>query len=561
MPDLALAFRSLSAFAEMVGYPMRPFQADALRLETRTTAIVAPRQSGKSRSLALLAVWRAFTTPGYQVLIISAGEEAAKRLLGEIRAITNGSDLLRGSLVDERVAFVELTNGSRVRSVPASERQIRGWTIDLLLIDEAALVSDDLILGAAIPTTAARPDARIVLASSASAATGAFFDHVMLGQQGSENIRTVTWALTDCPWISPTVIESARESMTPTRFAAEYEGVFASGADALFPRALLDRATAPYEMPGLHGLRQNAGLAGVDWGITTDRTTFVVVSRLASPAGVFAVTCAHAWRSGEPVDGPGGIIGQIAEVEASFDQVSMEVNGVGYPLAQEAQRRLVDRRHGNLKIELVTTTQASKAATYGRLRMALEQGRLVIPASATELLRELLLLRVQITQSGGEKIEAGSGHDDLADGLYLACGPYNTPEGWRSRLGDAIAGDVVLTDDPIEGETVETGSGLLVPVQPQFLTAGGARYGPPATVASPWESPGKSRRPLSGPPIPTAAVKKGEAAAAARQGALRVADGRARERQKRLENGKTGEEILALMRRSLRHLSKRSSIR
>jgi Helicase len=546
MPDLALARRSLAAFAQMIGWPMALFQVEALTLRQRTTAIVAPRQSGKSRSLALLAVHWAFANPGSQILIVSAGDEAAKRLLAEVRHIVTGSDFLRGSVVDERAALVELTNGSRIRSVPASERQIRGWTIDLLLVDEAALVSDDLILGAAIPTTAARPNARIVLASSASAASGAFFDHVMLGRQGSENIRTFTWSLTDCSWISPSVIEAARESMTPTRFEAEYEGKFASGADALFPRALLDRATADYEMPGLQGLGRNAGLAGVDWGMTSDRTTFVVVSRLQTPAGRFAVTCAHAWPSGYPVDGPGGIIGQIAETPGTFDQVSMEVNGIGYPLAQEARRRLEARRRHGLKIELVTTTQASKAATYGRIRMALEQGRLILPAAATELLRELLLLRVQITQGGGEKIEAGSGHDDLADGLYLACGPYNTQEGWRSRLGDAIAGDLPASNPEFEGDVVETGAGLLVPRQPTFLTAGGARFGPPAAVPSPFEHPGRSSRRQQravGPPISTAAVKRGEERQAAERRAQQAAD-----QKPRWFEGKTGAEILSRIR-------------
>ena len=126
-----------------------------------------------------------------------------------MRGIATGSPLLRGSVVDETAGLLTLSNGSEVRSVPASERQIRGWAVDLLLIDEAALVSDDLILGAAFPTTAARPDARIVMASSATTAAGAFYDHVMLGRQGAEHVRAFAWSLSDAPWISATVIEAA----------------------------------------------------------------------------------------------------------------------------------------------------------------------------------------------------------------------------------------------------------------------------------------------------------------------------------------------------------------
>lgn len=478
--DFEAARRDLGAFADLAGRPLTPAQSDALLLETRVTVIVAPRQSGKSRSLAVLGLWSAFRRGGTRVLIVSAGEEAAKRLLAEVRSIVTGSPLLRGSVVDETAGLITLSNGSEIRSVPASERQVRGWTVDLLLIDEAALVPDDLILGAAFPTTAARPDARIVLASSATTATGAFFDHVALGRQGAEHVRAFAWALADAPWISPSAIAAARESMTPTRFAAEYEGVFASGADALFPRALLDRVTADYVLPGLHGLGANAGMAGVDWGATTDRSALCAVSRVQSPAGLFVVACAHAWRSGEPLDGPGGVIGQIADLPAAFELVSMETNGLGFPLAQALARRLRDRGR-TPQLAFVHTTADLKSATYGALRMVLEQGRLVLPASATGLLRELLLLRVALTQQGGERIEAGVGHDDLADALMLALGPYQDAGGrWRSRLGDAAEREGAPTSIDVTEHTVETGGGLLLPREPVLSRVG--RLGGAATT-------------------------------------------------------------------------------
>jgi len=475
--DFDAAKRSLSVFAELAGRPLTAQQAESLTLETRTTVIVAPRQSGKSRSLAVLGLHSAYRRARTRVLIVSAGEEAARRLLAEVRGIATGSPLLRGSVVDETAGLLTLTNGSEVRSVPASERQIRGWSVDLLLIDEAALVPSDLILGAAFPTTAARPDARIVMASSATTSVGAFYDHVMLGRQGAEHVRAFAWPLADAPWIAPSVIEAARESMTPTRFAAEYEGQFASGADALYPRELLDRATADFLLPGLSGLGENAGLAGVDWGVTNDRTALVVVSRLEVPAGLFAVTCAHAWPSGFPLDGPGGIVGEIAGMPAVLEQVSAEVNGVGYPLAQSLERRLRERRPRPV-VQFIHTSGALKAATYGALRMLLEQGKLVLPASAEGLLRELLLLRVELTQQGGERIEAGVGHDDLADSFMLALGPYQDSSGqWRSRLGDAAEREGVPASRALSGETVTTGAGLVLPRRPVLARMGGSRSG------------------------------------------------------------------------------------
>jgi len=310
MPDLEQARGDLAAFAAMVGSPLEDWQAAALGLEQRVTTIVAPRQSGKSRALAVLALWSAFRRREQRVLLISAGEEASRRLLGEVRSIATSSSLLVGSVVDEQAGLLTLSNGSEVRSVPASERQIRGWAVDVLLCDEAAMVRDDLLLGAAFPTTAARPDARIVLASSATVASGAFYDHAVRGEQGSEHARTHRWALGEAWWISPSTIAAARESMTETRFGAEYLGQFASGADALFSREVLARATGDYRIDELRDLRGPARLSsGVDWGATTNRSALVAVGRLPVP-GVFGVACARRWRAGEPL---ANVIAEIAE--------------------------------------------------------------------------------------------------------------------------------------------------------------------------------------------------------------------------------------------------------
>src|SRR3954470_3163667 len=191
--DLAAARSDLGAFAAIVGVPLRPWQAGALRLERRTTVVVAARQTGKSRSLSVLALHRAFRRAGLRVLIVSAGEDAARRLLAEIRSGATGSDVLGGSVADETAGLLRLSNGSEIRSVPASERAVRGWTVDLLLIDEAAQVEDELLLGAAFPTTAARRDARIVLAGSPGAAEGAFYVFAEQGETGSEHVQTHRW--------------------------------------------------------------------------------------------------------------------------------------------------------------------------------------------------------------------------------------------------------------------------------------------------------------------------------------------------------------------------------
>lgn len=535
MADLQLARADLATFADIVGRPLTPWQARSLTLEARTTVIVAPRQSGKSRSLAVLALHGAFRLPGQRVLIVSAGEEAAKRLLGEVRSIAVGSPLLRGSVVDETAGLLTLSNGSEVRSVPASERQIRGWTVDLLLVDEAALVPDDVLVNAALPTTAARPGARVVLASSASRSEGSFYDHAMRGEAADEHVKTFRWSLTDCEWISPSVIAAARASMSELRFNAEYMGIFASGADTLFSRHVLDRATADFALPGLAGLQGPARvLAGVDWGLSLDRSACVCIARLWTPdrEQVFGVVASERWPAGHPL---AQVIEDIASSNAHYDTLSAEVNGLGGPLARlpdgylwramakrsaqsgggdpppkvliveemfdGSSRTMAHDGRGQLvpyrrvrhsqgfatRRVAVTTTAASKAAAYSSLRLLIDSGRLLLPSSATELLRELLLLRVDLTPGGDERIEASSGHDDLADALMISTVPYrrrgeSTYRVLLDELADPRRMLPPAPDPPNAGrlELTATGAGRQVPREPVLLSVRGSEMtGPP----------------------------------------------------------------------------------
>lgn len=471
MTDTRLLRDNLLAFADAARTPLTSWQADALRLEQRVTVVVAPRQSGKSRSLAVLALWWAFRTREQRVLLVSAGEEASRRLLSEIRTIVSGSPQLRASAVDEQAGLLTLTNGSEIRSVPASERQVRGWTVDLLLVDEAALVPDDLLLGAAMPTTAARENARIVLASSATSANGAFYDAAVRGEAGSDHTRTYRWALADATWIAPSVIAAARDSMTPLRFAAEYEGVFASGQDALLSRHAIDKVLCDRTLLSLDALVGPARLsAGIDWGATMDRSVLCALGRVPGDRSLFAVVCVNRWLAGYP--GP-DVVQEIARSPALFQLMTMEANGLGLPLCQLLVRHMRERPResgggrssGYVVVDagsvfdpsptprkyqppdrhkpkpfvatkhLYHANAASKAATYSALRLLIDKQQLLIPRAAEDLIRELLMLRVDLTASGTEKIEAGSGHDDCADALAMALGPHRLESGeWRTHI-------------------------------------------------------------------------------------------------------------------------------
>ena len=139
--EISAARKDLGAFGALMGRPLTDWQLESLRLETRQTCLVSPRQCGKSWSLSLLACWWAFKKPRQVVLVISATQDAAERLLESVREIA-GHPLLAGSVDEELKTRVVLSNGSRILSVPASPKQVRGWSVDLLIVDEAAFVDE-----------------------------------------------------------------------------------------------------------------------------------------------------------------------------------------------------------------------------------------------------------------------------------------------------------------------------------------------------------------------------------------------------------------------------------
>ncbi len=519
MADVALLRRDVAAFAEHIGHPLSERQAyDLADLRERFTVLLAARQTGKSRSLAILGTHWAFARPGNLVLIVSAGETAAKRLLDEMRRMILDAPDLAPALVTEQTALLEFTNGSRIRSVPATDAQIRGWSVDLLLVDEAQIVPSDLLLSAALPTVAARPKAKVVLAGTAGRASGAFYNAAAHGDANNGSHRTIRWKTEDCSWIEPEFVATMRASMSSAQFAAEFLGHFWSGSDSLFSKAILDRVVAPYRAGSLGSLTGPARLlGGVDWGATVDRSALCAIGRLPyveHPEGlpVFGVALAHRWAAGYPLN---DVIGEIAACRAHWAVMSIECNGLGLPCAQELTARLRRRsatdggrvgRHRPPAYDMydtfgkylspdqgaptfATTINAQhtsadlKAAIYSQLRLLADRQQLLLSADDTDLYRELLFLQVSLNAGGSQRIEAdtsaseGTGHDDLADALAYSTGPYRQNGRWTTvlaRYADPAARRPAAP--PLPGgdvPRVASGGGLLVPQTPVWQSLQG----------------------------------------------------------------------------------------
>ncbi|MFA7295698.1 MAG: hypothetical protein WC211_00760 [Dehalococcoidia bacterium] len=196
-------------------------------------------------------------------------------------------------------------------------------------------------------------------------------------------------------------------------FETEYEGVWLSAAEMFLERELLNRARYDAtDMPDVI-LRE---VGGVDIARKGKHLTAIARIRVARDYRGRLIMYAL------PVDTLRGV--DFATQEEAFAGIidrgcvhlAIDETGIGMAPAEALARRFPG------KITRVTFTQASKEDLASNLRLALEEGRLLLPHSP-ELLRDLASLR-RIAQPGGgfryDASDKGGSHADRAWALALA---------------------------------------------------------------------------------------------------------------------------------------------
>lgn len=421
----------------LTGEELWPHQLRLAMSVARIVCACIGRQAGKSRTLAVLALWHAFRSPGYRVLVLSAGDDAAKDLLAEIRRLA-GSALLAGSIVDDTASTITLSNGSTIRCVPQSEKQVRGKTIDLLIIDEAAYV-DEEIWRAARYTILARPGSRVFMVSTPRGRRDRFFaKHYHLAKPGmgpvegpgGVSVESFHWPSTVSPLVDEALVEFWRATDDPRVFTREVEAEWGDEAGQYFTAAELDDCVAPFEMIHPERARGQLAVSGVDWGGRVDSNALAVLGVLAdgnlNPREVDEPTFVVAW-AGERLGSMNEWARDVARwsdpVADGFEMraVASEMNGVGTGPTELLQESMRLRGVSAWRAKPVWTTTARKQNAFGVLKLLLDQHRVVLPAEPV-LRRQLEALEFETTEAGSTKISVpvAKGHDDVAMALAQA---------------------------------------------------------------------------------------------------------------------------------------------
>jgi Terminase large subunit, T4likevirus-type, N-terminal len=141
-------------------------------------------------------------------------------------------------LAAESAMRCEFKNGSRVISLPGSEKTVRGYAAcNLVVIDEASRVDDSLLQ--AIKPTLATTDGRIVALTTPAGRSGWLYE---LWSNGDPAWDRVQVKASDCPRISPEFLAQELKDLGPSRYAQEYNLEWIDSESSAFMGELIERA-------------------------------------------------------------------------------------------------------------------------------------------------------------------------------------------------------------------------------------------------------------------------------------------------------------------------------
>lgn len=222
--------------AQDCGIQPDPVQARLLTSTSHKVLVNCCRQWGKSTSTALVALHAALYSAPAMIVLVSPSQPQSTELFKKIHGFWErlpGAPEAR----QESLTRMELANGSRIISLPGSEKTTRGYSAaTLVIMDEASRVPDELL--AAVRPMLATTGGRFFGLTTPAGKRGWFYENWTSGE-GWERI-SVTGA--QCARISPQFLEDERAALGPMRFAQEYECQFIDAESSVFNSDLIAQA-------------------------------------------------------------------------------------------------------------------------------------------------------------------------------------------------------------------------------------------------------------------------------------------------------------------------------
>lgn len=294
-----LAQRDPVLFARMLGFVPDAWQRQVLEGKAPRLLLNCARQSGKSTTAAILALFVALSTPKALVLIVSPSDRQSGELLRKVVSFLR-SLRVRPKVLSENQHQLEFANGSRIISLPCSEETIRGYSaVSLIIEDEAGDVTDDLYR--AVRPMLAVSNGRLVLMGTPKGRRGHFFE---AWEKGGDGWQRITVRGDENPRIKAEFLAEERVALGDA-YRQEFECQFIDAATGLVYAGFSRTLNVVDRLPPDDGRRPWEKLVALDFGIV-DRNAVAVLQ----------------WRDEDPTV----YITKAYKLQASISDMAAEVS-------------------------------------------------------------------------------------------------------------------------------------------------------------------------------------------------------------------------------------------
>jgi len=384
------------------------YQATLLADRSPTLLVLKARQVGITTAAVVRELHEMVHRPRSLVLAISKSQGDADelvRLAAEVLAELGDAAPRR---VNDAQREIELENGSRMVSQPATAKAGRGFTATSVLLDEFAFAAYDQRIYRAVLPTLSR-GGRLTLVSTPDGQANLFYKFWQGLEGGDWSRHRVHWR--DCPVFDDAWYERERGRYTVADWASEYECDFIESGVAVFTPDDVDAMKVGWA--GLRGPEPGRSyVTGVDVGRRRDPTVLVTLDVTEKPHQVVGYR--------RMLQAP------YAQSQAAIDDVSLVYGGTVAVESNSIGDSIIEGL--TCSVESFVTSAKSKADALTRLVRVVEQGEL--KCGVEQILSELksyqwddqnivqdsvMALAIAMANVGGRLWVVGLGDDDESE--------------------------------------------------------------------------------------------------------------------------------------------------
>jgi hypothetical protein len=384
-------------------------------------ALRSGRQVGKSTTIAILAGEYAINNPDKAVMIIAATERQAYLLFEKVMEYVDANyrKEIKTNKDKPTKSRLVLKNNSKIYSLPTglTGYGIRGYTIDLLIADEAAFIPE-AVFAAITPSLATRENSRIILLSTPYGRKG-YFARAF----SDERFQKYHISSEDCPRIDKDFLKAERERMTQKDYAQEYLGEFVDDLMQWFSDELILKC-----MKGKRQYPQGKNYyIGIDLArMGEDESTFeiiemkndktlVQVENQITRKTLLSQTTRH-----------------IIDLQAiwKFQKIFIDDEGIGVGvydnlLEEDTTKRIIIPINNSKRVldsQKKQTTKLLKEDLYNNLLHLMEKGKIIL-LDDPEIFQSLKSVHYEYTtdKMGRSHLKIGGSYTHIAEGLVRAC--------------------------------------------------------------------------------------------------------------------------------------------